>query len=386
MRFSWLSNSPWWGSGYGVQTNLFVPKMKADGHDPAIIAYCGLTGNTLNINGIPVFPQGLHPYGQDIWVEHTRRFGTNIMFSLTDAWVIQPETIPYGFKWIPYYPVDSNPMPPLVRERLQASYRRIAMSKYGVQKTNEAGMDCYYVPHGIDTKQYYPIDKEEARETLRKHGLQLPKDAYIIGTVAMNKGANPSRKSFVEMISAFTLFKQKHTNAVYLLHTHTGEGIQDAVHFKDLCMQNGLELNKDIFFTDPYFSFVGAGTDYMRALYSSMDVFMLVSMGEGFGIPIVEAQACGVPVIVGDWTSMSELCFSGHKVDVKDATPFYTPQAAYMYLPKVEAIERKLNLEYRYPSSREKAAKGALEYDADRVYSEFWKPVLADIEKSINEK
>jgi hypothetical protein len=101
---------------------------------------------------------------------------------------MEPDRIPHGFKWIPYYPVDSNPMPPLVRERLQASHKRIAMSKYGVLKSNEAGLECYYVPHGIDTKQYYPVDKQEAREKLK-----LPKDAYIIGTVAMNKGANPSR-------------------------------------------------------------------------------------------------------------------------------------------------------------------------------------------------
>jgi glycosyltransferase involved in cell wall biosynthesis len=378
MKFTFLSNAFWWGSGYGVQTSLFLPKMKADGHDPALIAYCGLSGNTLNINGITVFPQAAHPYGQDIWVEHTRRFGTNIMFSLTDAWVIQPETIPSDFKWIAYYPVDSNPMPPLVRERLTAAYKRIAMSRYGEQKTKEAGLDCYYVPHGVDTKQYYPMDKQEAREKLK-----LPKDAYIIGTVAMNKGAHPSRKSFVEMISAFTLFKQKHKNAVYLLHTHDGQGMEGVVHFRELCAQNGLVIGKDVIFTDPYFSFCGAPVEFMRTLYSSMDVFMLVSMGEGFGIPIVEAQACGVPVIVGDWTAMSELCFSGRKIDVNDAEPFYTPQATYMYIPHVRAIELALGAEYLRPSSREKARQGALAYDVDIVYDQYWKPVLADIESGL---
>lgn len=378
MKFSWLSNCPWWGSGYGVQTNLFVPRMKADGHEPAIIGYAGLSGNVINYNGIPIFPSGLHPYGQDIWIEHTRRFGANVLFSLTDAWVIETQTIPRDFKWIPWYPVDHNPMPPAVREKISHAYRRIAMSKYGVEKTHEAGLDCYYVPHGVDTKQYHPIDKEKAREELK-----LPKDKYIIGTVAMNKGANPSRKSFVEMLSAFTLFKQTHTNAVYLLHTSMGENMDGVVHFKELCAQNGLEIGKDVLFTDQYFGYVGAPVDFMANLYSAMDVFLLTSMGEGFGIPILEAQACGCPVIVGDWTSMSELCFSGHKIDKKDAFPFYTPQAAYMYLPKVEAIERKLQLEKAHPSSREKAREGALEYDADLVYEKYWKPVLAEIEESL---
>jgi glycosyltransferase involved in cell wall biosynthesis len=353
--------------------------MKADGHDPAIIGYAGLSGNVINYNGIPVFPAGLHPYGQDIWGEHTRRFGADIMFSLTDSWVIETQTIPYGFHWIPWYPVDHNPMPPAVRDRLSHAYRRIAMSKYGVQKTHEAGLDCYYIPHGVDTKQYHPIDKQEAREYLK-----LPKDAYIIGTVGMNKGASPSRKAFVEMIEAFTLFKQTHKNALYLLHTSTGEGMDGSVvHFKELCAQNGLQIGKDVVFTDPYYAFVGAPPEFMANLYSAMDVFLLTSMGEGFGIPILEAQACGVPVIVGDWTAMSELCFSGHKIDVADTHPFYTAQGAYQYFPDVKAIERKLQLEKAHPSSREKARKGALEYDADLVYERDWKPVLKDIEESL---
>ena len=83
---------------------------------------------------------------------------------------------------------------------------------------------------------------------------------------------------------------------------------------------------------------------------------------------------------------MSELCFSGHKIDVKDATPFYTPQASYMYIPHVRSIELALHSEYKHPSSRERARQGALQYDVDLVYDTYWKPVLADIEKSINEK
>lgn len=375
MRFTWLSNALWWGSGYGVQSALFLPRMKQDGHEVALIAYAGLSGNTIIYNGIPIFPGGYHPYGQDIWIEHTRRFGTNLVFSYTDSWVIEPNTIPKGFRWIPWFPVDHKPMPPLVRDRLNAAYKRIAISQYGVAETHEQGMDCYYVPNAVDTALYSPVDKKTAREAL-----QLPMDKYIIGTVAMNKGAFPSRKSFVEMISAFTLFKQSHKDVMYLLHTHPGENMQGMVDLKALCRDNGLEAGKDVVFTDPYFSQVGAPVEFMKNLYSSMDVFLLASMGEGFGIPIVEAQACGTPVIVGDWTSMSELCFSGQLIDKKDTFPFYTSQNAYQFMPKVEAIERKLHLEYLHPSSREKARKGALDYDVNLVYQRDWKPALADIE------
>ena len=44
--------------------------------------------------------------------------------------------------------------------------RRIAMSKFGVTQTHEAGMDCFYVPHSIETKLMNPGDKAEARARL----------------------------------------------------------------------------------------------------------------------------------------------------------------------------------------------------------------------------
>jgi glycosyltransferase involved in cell wall biosynthesis len=47
--------------------------------------------------------------------------------------------------------------------------------------------------------------------------------------------------------------------------------------------------------------------DEMNSIYNAMDVFFLSTSGEGFGIPIVEAMSCGVPVIATDYTTTEEL-------------------------------------------------------------------------------
>ena len=73
--------------------------------------------------------------------------------------------------------------------KLAQAWKRIAMSKFGVEETHKAGLDCMYVPHGVDTNVFKPGDKAEARQRLG-----LPQDKFIVGTVAMNKG-NPSRKA-----------------------------------------------------------------------------------------------------------------------------------------------------------------------------------------------
>jgi len=45
----------------------------------------------------------------------------------------------------------------------------------------------------------------------------------------------------------------------------------------------------------------------MANLYNMMDVFVLPTAGEGFGIPTLEAMSCGVPICVTNYTTGWEL-------------------------------------------------------------------------------
>ena len=51
------------------------------------------------------------------------------------------------------------------------------------------------------------------------------------------------------------------------------------------------------------------GFDYkqMNEVYNVMDVFTLSTSGEGFGVPIIEASACGIPTVITDFTTTQEL-------------------------------------------------------------------------------
>jgi glycosyltransferase involved in cell wall biosynthesis len=374
MRILWMSNASWCASGYGQQTALFLPRLQHLGHEMGCFAYYGLQGGGLNLAGINYYPSFGHAYGNDVVTAHYQYHKADLMISLMDTWVMAPEQYPMGMFWVPWYPVDHDPMPALVRQKIAQAFKRITYSKFGVEKTHEAGLDCYYIPHGVDTAIFTPGDKKEAREHLG-----WPKDKYIVTTVAMNKG-NPSRKNFPEMAQAFAAFHKKHPDTAWFIQALRGDVANDMVNIPEMLTGMGLLEGEDWMMPNQYQTILGFPPGYIVELYRASDVMLLVSAGEGFGLPILEAQACGCPVITSGWTANKELCLAGRLVDKADAYPFYTSLASYQFKPRWEAVAEQLEAEYANPSDTREAVKTVRsEYDADIITATKWKPILMEI-------
>src|ERR1041385_1983337 len=308
MRLTLISNAPFAPTGYGNQTKLFAPRFQTLlGHQVAVICFWGLEAGILNYpdgggGSVTLYPKGAHPYGQDVFGAHSAHFGADLGISLLDSWVCNPDLYGPRLKWAPWYPLDSEPMPRLIREKVSRAYERIVYSRFGERMTHDADLSCRYVPHGVETDVFRPGSKVDAREALG-----LPKDAFVVGMVAANKGV-PSRKAFGQQIEAFARFHARHPDSLLYLHTARGDmGQLDQMNLPELIRHLGIE--GAVAFSDPYGLLLGYPDDKMANLYRSFDVLLSVSTGEGFGIPILESQAAGTPVIVGDWTAMPELCF-----------------------------------------------------------------------------
>ena len=106
-----------------------------------------------------------------------------------------------------------------------------------------------------------------------------------------------------------------------------------------------------------------------------MDVLVQPSRGEGFGIPLVEAQACGTRAVVSNATAQPELLGHGWAVDVQPQ--WDEAQKAWWFTPQVGSIVDALEAAYAEGRVRsQKAIDFAAQYDADKVFDQYWRPAL----------
>jgi glycosyltransferase involved in cell wall biosynthesis len=370
MNILWHSNAPWTATGYGVQTRIFTPRIRDLGHDVSISAFYGLEGASITWQGMTVYPKAFHPYGMDVVAQHAKDAGADVVITLVDAWVLDPQRITAsGARWAPWFPVDHDPIPEPVQRSVKHAWHPMVYSRHAESLAIEAGMDPIYIPHGVDTNVYAPMPQDEAR---RKLG--FPQDAFIVGIVAANKGV-PSRKALPTQLEAFAQFQRKHNDAMLYIHTHLGTEME-GLDLPGIMRSLGIPEDR-VKVCDQYRNIMGYGDGVMAGIYSAMDVLSSVTMGEGFGVPIIEAQACGTPVIVGGWTAMPELVGAGWTVTAHERV--LTPMQAYQYLPTCDGVLEALEASYAHrgdASLRSQARAFAMRYDADEVTQNYWAPAL----------
>ena len=381
MRILWVSDHPAATSGYSVQTALTAPRLARAGlADVAILASYGQQGHQSEFDGIPVYPGGHDAFAQDVIPDTARQFGADLVITLKDSFVYRPETFK-GLRWCPLVPVDHDPVPPGVHSVMFHAYAPIAYAPNGLRALRRAGFDPLYAPHAYDPTQFYPMPKAEARQLLG-----LPQDKFIVGTVAVNRGGIPSRKAWDELINGVSLFRRdSQADMLYITHTHPADdGYEGGLPLRQMAADCGIG-DITLFPHVPAYK-AGFSTEKLRWLYNSMDVLLAVSVGEGFGIPTLEAQACGVPVIAGRWAAQEDLVFSGWFVEPDEAHRFRSTQMAYIYLPEPDAIADRLRLAYMSRENealKSTAAQGAAMFQIDQVIDHYWKPLLGHLDERL---
>lgn len=379
------SNTPGMPTGYGNQGQLLAERMIRSGLQFASLSNYGLEGraSTLKIAGKEVthYPRGLSAYSDDVipvWYDDFARKHPDlktVLFTLYDVWVYNQ--MKFDHPIVSWVPLDHITPPPRVIEFLRReNVTAITMAPHGQEQLESVGIASTYIPHGIDVKVYRPTPDINGIATREFMG--VPEDTFLVGIVAANK-ANGSihRKAFAENLLAFATFHKKYPNSMVYIHSEPSRAY-GGFDLGGLLRNVGLDKSS-VLLPDPMMLRQGYPDKHMAAFYTAFDVLLSTSYGEGFGIPTVEAQACGTRVITSNFAASKDLASEDSwKID---GQPFWDEaQGAFYSIPSVSKIHNAL--EDAYLNARghsDKAVEFASQFDFDLLWREKWTPFLQEL-------
>ena len=382
LRILFNTNAPWVPSGYAQQARLILPRMAQEGFPTACIVFYGLEGVIINLDGVFFYPRMGSPWGDDAIIHHSKHFNADIVFTLQDIWTLAPETFKTlevsGKRLIPIVPVDHEPIPPAIFDRLRMAYRIVTYSPFGYRELKGKGMHSTYIPHAVDTNQFRRCDRAKIRERLK-----IPNDVFLYGMVAANKDM-PPRKGFQHALDAFKMVHDKYPKTG--LYFHTRLGLQGGFPIEQYAKNLG--ISDAIYAVDEYEHMYHIQPEDMGQVYNAMDVYLMPSLNEGFGIPLIEAQACEIPVIATDFTAMRDLLIDGKTgFKLKVVSTKFTPLLSYVADPDTNHLtELMIKLYEMSPRERGEMGKNGRKFvqenfEFDTVWREKWLPFLDILEK-----
>jgi len=374
------SNSPKTPSGYGRQTAQLVEKMKRHGINVAVSCNFGQQGDfgiyKTKWGDVTLYPQGYVGYSQEMIAPNFQHFTRDsdrpgMVLTLFDTWILNDQKDLENLNIHSWTPVDHTFLAEGVRQWLaKKNVKPIAMSPDGQQQMKQMEIEAPYIPHTIDQTIYKPgqkIDGMTGREWLK-----IPEDGYIFGMVSANK-ANKyiHRKAFAEAIMAFSFHVKQNPNSYLYIHSEWSN-VTGGFDLMRLLKIHGVPLD-NVRFPDNLRFRYGFSDAEMAAIYEGMDCLFAPSYGEGFMVPLIEAQSLGCRVITVNYTAPKDLV--GEDSIKVDGQPLWDEiLGSFFMIPSIAQLTQALN-DMAKTSGRSKAnMKFAKQFNIETVWRDSWMP------------
>jgi len=199
----------------------------------------------------------------------------------------------YKKKYIAITPLENGPLCMSWAAPLFNMDAVFFISELGKQEALKVGIRAEHLQIGIDTVLWHPATPEEKKQL--RDGLGIAQDAFVVLTVADNQ----ERKNLWAGMEAVARLKKEVTRPIkYILVTR--EQSQFGWKLRDLAQW--LKILEEY---TPYER--GMPQRDLWALYAIADVYLQPSKAEGLGLPVMDAMACGIPVVATDTGALHEL-------------------------------------------------------------------------------
>lgn len=398
MRILWVGDSPTVSTGFAKCTRFACEALYRAGHEVHVLG--------INEFGDPhSYPYKIYPcinpldgctdpFGVNRLPIMIDRIKPDLIVLLNDPWNV-PEYFSY-LDWVNEGRIAQEMevinIPPIVgwlavdsMNQKGAGCNRLAhvivWTQFAIDELVKGGYtgDWSIIPLGVDTSIFRPLPKAECRAKILPS--QIPDDAFIVGVVGRNqprKRLDLTIRYFAEWIKQYNV-----ENAyLYLYVSPTGERGCDIKSLVDYYKING----KVIVASPEGF---GMAEESMPIIYNACDVYLSTSQGEGFGLPALEAMACGISLIVsncggfGSW--IPENC--AFKISCPN-TALTAPLNAHPYTIGGIADEKEtigaLQKVYLYRELRENMGKNGVEFAQSMSWENVGDAIVNTLEKTFS--
>jgi glycosyltransferase involved in cell wall biosynthesis len=305
----------------------------------------------------------------------------------------------HGIRLSGYWPVDCGRWEPSWAALPQACHARAAYTEFGRRVMQASAPDlgpCAVIPHGCDDLFFQPDIGLEDRAAVRRRYWResfVGPDDFLLVMVAMHQ----RRKDVTRALEIVAGLRAAGVPAKLALHMgRFSDGGDAATDLEQIGAQLGLTCGVEYVHHEELMrAGLGALTDpQLRDLYRAADVMLTTTLGEGWGLPITEALACGCPVAVPDHTACGEIVreLIGRGMDPARAVLLAADERAPVFNADYSRLRSRVSLDravpdlkyfYLHGAWRERpplpsAAREWLSWD--RIAGEMWRLVVGQSE------
>lgn len=232
----------------------------------------------------------------------------------------------------------------LLRRSIERAKFIIAISRFTAQETSS----LFHLPgervkvvYGGVSPLFFPWEDESRLNQIRKRYKLPSKFILYVGTLE-------PRKNVASLLLAFEMLKSKKDFPHKLVIT----GGKGWIYEEIMKTWERMEAKREVIFTG-YVAYAD-----LPGLYSLAQLFVYPSIYEGFGLPPLEAMACGTPVVVSNGSSLPEVVGdAGVMVDPKRPESIYQGIERVLGDPTFQSQLRKKGLKRAQRFTWEKTAQ-----------------------------
>lgn len=263
------------------------------------------------IEGLKVYPAsagGGEIYGFDKFLKVLIQIQPEVCFVLNDVWIAMDyskrieeynKAVPNNkTKFILYTPIDAENIKEDFIKNVSNFDYIVTYTLFGKEQLIKSGIEkeVYVIPHGVDLNKFTRTDKKKVKSSMK-----IGPDSFVV----LNVSRNQPRKRLDLFFYVFSEWVKRYNLPdnvkVYYHGALQDYGIDIIQWCEYLGIKDRLAISRPDLTPDN-----GLTDEQMNMVYNSADVFFTTTAAEGWGLPVAEAMAVGVPCVLPKHSALAE--------------------------------------------------------------------------------